>query len=316
MSTPVLPTVIRSAAIFTLNGYAYYFDQSGATVQINRQTEQTLDDFFGRLGETAHGSPVVDITFTPTGMIRSLDKPFPYGPSNLVAGWYAGQSIFTGSGTFLTKDGKQTLYARAGILKSPTLYLNPRKQIFGPMTIRCVNQISVQPTDAAALKTLSAVAFADATFDETKIVKDIYTASLGARTAPFNAMGARTGFEIEPTYQTEDIDDVNVGLADTLLNSIAWKVRFAPNNLAEADLDALANLQGIGAIIAGQDVAMLNEDLIIDSDFLTVTLPKAGVVKSENGFGVKKDRNGMVEFVNKMAFTAGVPNPLISLLIN
>lgn len=316
MSTPVLPVVTRSAAVFVLDGFAYYFDQSGASVVINRATEQTTDDFFGRLGETSHGGAVVDITFTPTGMIRTLAKPYPYGPTNLVNGWYAGASIFRGSGYFQTKDGKKTLYARAGILKSPSLSLGPKKQIFGPMTIRCINQINVQPTNAAALKTISANAFADTSFDASKIVKDVYTATLGARSAPFNAMGARTGFEIEPVYQTTDVNDDNLGIVDTTLDSVAWKCRFAPNNLTEAELDELANLQDANAIIAGQDVAMLDEDLVIDSDVLTVTLHKAGVVKSENGFGVKKDRNGMVEFVNKMTFTNGVPDPLITLLVN
>ncbi|MCX6896328.1 MAG: hypothetical protein NTZ16_12685 [Verrucomicrobia bacterium] len=315
MSTPILPTVLRSPAIFVLDGVVYYFDQSGAKVKTTRGTVAVKDDMFGIVGNASEGGPVVDITFTPTAMIRNLDKMLPFSGAG-IAGWYAGQSIFKGVGYFHTKAGTKTAYARAGILKPPTLYLHPTKPFFGPMTVRCLNKIDVQPTDAAALATLSATAFDDASFDETLLARDVYSAALGARIAPFNAMGGRDGFEIEPIFNTEDVKDSNLGTVETLITEIGYKARFAANNLTEAQLAELANWQGASAIIAGQDVAVLDEDLVIDGDPITVTLYKAGVTMAENGYGVKLDRNGQIEFVNRMSFAAGVPNPLIDLTVN
>jgi hypothetical protein len=321
MSAPVLPVVIRDASIFVFDGLSYYFSQEGSAVSTSRGTEQTTDDFFGRLGETSHGTPMGEVSLTPTGMIRNLAKLYPYGPKTIDgvtvgAAWYAGQSILTGSGYHHTKSGKKSLYTKCGLAKSPTLNLNPRKQLFGPMTFRYINSIAVQPTTASALKTISDTAFNDASFDEEVIVKDIYTATLGARLAPFDAMGARDGFEIEPIYELEEVPDVNVGVADIRMHSVAWRCRFAPNNLTEAQLDELCSWQGASAVIAGMDVSILDEDLIIDSDAFTVTLHKVGVVKGDNGFGAKRDRNGNVEFVNRMTFTNGIPNPLITMTIN
>jgi len=320
MSTPVLPVVKRDASVFIFNELAYYFDQSGARVSTTRATEQTLDDFFGRIGETAHGTPSGEIAFTPTGIIRSIAKVWPYGPATLEGvtrnTWYAGQSIFNGAGYMHTKSGTKSLYARVGISKPPTMFLSPRKQIWGPMSFRYINKIDVQPTDAAVLKTISQTAFADVSFDETKIKKDIYTGTLGVRAAPFNAMGARDGFEIEPMIGLVEAPDDNVGIADVTVDSVGYKVRFAPNNLTEAQLDELASWQGGSAVIAGQDVAMLNEDLVIDAGALTVTVHKVGVVKADNGFGVKLDRNGNIEMVNRMTFSGGVADPLVTVTIN
>ncbi len=319
MSNPVLPVIKRGAGIFVHNSLAYYFDQSGGGVSVSRATEQVTDDHFGRLGETSHGTPVGEVSLTPTGMIRSLAKLYPYGPAiieGVTRGWYAGQSIFNGTGYFHMKNGDKALYARAGVYKSPTLMLSSRKQVFGGMSFRFINKIDVPPTDGAVLKTVSNASFTDVTFDESLIVKDNYTATLGARSTPFDAMGAREGFELEATYGLTEVPDDGVGVADILVDSVAWRCKFAPNNLTEAQLDELCSWQGTNAIVAGQDVTFLDEDLIIDGGPLTVTMHKVGVVKAENGYGVKKDRNGNIELVNRMTFTAGVPDPLITMAIN
>lgn len=320
MSTPVLPSIIRGPGIISVGGYVYYFGQEGIKRTITRPTDPVKDDFYGIIKQTAKGGPMVDLTFTPTGMIRSLIKPFPYGPTNLVAGWYGGQSIMSGTVFIQTKAGEKILYARGGISKSPVLNLNPQKQVFGPMTVSAINNVNVQPDDAAVLKTISSTAFADTTFDDSLIVKDIYTATLGARATPFDAMGARDGFEVEMVYEIEDVMDGNIGIADKLLTSVEARVRFAPNNITEAQQDEIANWQGADAIKAGEDVSRgpggTAEDLIIDSDFLTATLHNAGVVKAEGGYGVKLDRNGQIEFVSSLRFTTGVPQPILSLVVN
>lgn len=311
----------RGAGILMFNGLALYYDQSGVRSVVSLPTEQTGDDFFGRIGETSKGSPVGELTVQPTGQIKSLAKLYPYGPAvieGVTRGWYAGQSIYGSVGYNHTKAGLKTLYAKIGITKSPTLIISPRRQIFGPMSFRYIKKTSgpTQPTAADALKTISSTAFNDASFDETTIVKEIPTLSLGARTSPLDAIGCRSGIEIEPIYEITEVDDDNVGSYEATVDSVAWRCRFAANNLTEAQFDELCNWQGADAHIAGQDIGFLNEDLIIDSDFLTVTLHNVGVVRGENGFGVKVDRNGMIEMVSSMAFTAGAPDPLITMTIN
>lgn len=318
MSTPVLPTVIRGPAIVQFGSYSFY-TEGDIRRRLTRNTAPTVTDFHGRIDETLV-SQMIDLEFTPAGELESLIKYFPFGPSNLVAASSIGSSILTGACTIHTKAGQTIAFNRAGIAKSPALRLGPRVTPYGPMTISCIGKAATQPTDPAYLKTIASLAFSDTGFDETKIVKDIYSAALGARSAPFNAMGARNGFEFEVAYDLENAEDDNIGIADRILTGLTATLRFAPNNLTEAQVDELTLLQDTDAIIPGQSVSRgpssVAEDLVLSSDVLDVTLHNAGVRSVEGGYGVKVDRNGNIEFVARMSFTTGAANPLFTLTLN
>lgn len=324
MSAPVLPVVIRGPGVVLIGAVPYYFT-GDLTAKLSRKTFDVASDFFGPFDVRSQGGPMVDIEFTPVGMITTaqLAALFPYGPSNIIAACSVGVSIFGASPTAVTiwtkADGLKAAYARGGVYKSPTLFLSPRKTAFGSMTVRAINKISVAPTTAGAFKAITTAAFTNATFDPTTVDTDIYTATLGVRSSPYSAMGAREGFELEPTYQMDDADDVNVGVADTFVTGVAWKCRFAPNNLTEAQADAICNWDGTDAILAGQSVARgpssVPEDLVIDADTMTATVHNVGLISATYGVGVKRDRVGMMEFAQQMVFTSGVAQPLVTLTV-
>lgn len=318
MSTPVLPTIIRGPAIVQFGSYSFY-TAGDIRRRVTRTTVPTATDFHGRIDETL-ASTMIDLEFTPAGELESLVKYFPFGPSNLVATSSIGNSILTGACTIHTKAGQTIAFNRAGISKSPTLQLGPRVTPFGSMTISAIGKAATQPTDAAYFKTIASATFANTDFDETKIIKDIYSAALGSRLTPFNAIGARNGFEFEVAYDLDNVEDDNVGIADRVLTGITATCRFAPNNLTEAQVDELMALQDSDAILPGQSISRgpssAAEDLVLTSDVLDATLHNAGVRTAEGGYGVKVDRNGNVEFVAKMTFTTGAPNPLFTLTLN
>jgi hypothetical protein len=321
MSTPVLPTIIRGPAIITFNSMSYYFKE-GVSVKPVKKTTEILTDFFGRIDSRLE-SIMVEIEGTPAGELRSAAKFYPYGPSNISAASAVGSSIFTASDLPLvlaTKAGLTTTFSRGGIAKSPTLFLSPRKTAYGSMVFRAIGKRSTQQTTSTWLKAIASASFTDTTFDDSKVKTDIYSAALGSRSSPYNAMGARTGFELEPVYELDDAEDDGVGIADTFITSVAWKLRFAPNNLTEAQLDTLANWQDTDAIIPGQSLSRgpsgAKESLVITADALSATLNAVGIQQVENGFGVKVDRNGMVEWVTRQTFTTGAPDPLITLVFN
>ena len=320
MSTPVLPDIIRGPAVAIHNGYTFYV---AGNIRVNhrRQLDPTPSDMHP-LGDTV-ASHIVELTFTPVGEIESLAKYLPYGPSNLAAASPFGTSIFGSSDkttVIHTLSGTTHTFHRTGILRTPTLNMSPRKTLFGEMAIACLGASNTQVTDAAYHKTLASSAFSDTNFDETKVVKDIYTASLGARATPYDALGARTGFEFSDGLVTEEVPDDNVGIADILITDIKPRISFDPNNLGEAEFDALLNIQGADAFKPGQYVGRgpsgTPEDLVVDSDVLTVTLHNAGITEAEQGFGKSVDRNGRVTFMGKSTFTAGVIDPLFTLTVN
>lgn len=321
MSTPVLPSIIRGPAIIIRDSYSFYV-AGDIRVNYRRQTDPTPSDMFGDLGHT-HASQVVELAFTPVGELESAVKYFPYGPSNLVAASSVGSSIFTASDVTTvihTKAGQTITYHRTGISRMPNLNLGPRATPYGEMVITALGASSTQPTDAAFLKTIASSAFSDTSFDPTKVIKDIYTATLGSRLSPYDAIGARNGFEFDPGLELTEVPDDNVGIADILVANINPRISFAPNNLTEAQLDTLLNHQGSDAILPGQFIGRgpsgSAEDLVVDSDALTVTLHDAGILEAENGYGVQVDRNGRVTFVSKAGFTTGAPDPRFSVVVN
>jgi hypothetical protein len=318
MSTPVIPTVIRGPGIILFNSFAYYFKEA-MTIRPRRGTTAIADDFHGTI-DMRHESVMVDIEATPAGELKSLANFYPYGPTNLVAASPIGNSIFTGADVPLviaTKAGLTMTFARGGIARMPSLFLSPRKTVFGTMGFSAIGMRAQQQTTDGWLKAIAAADFGDTSFDDTRMLTDVYAATLGSRAAPYDAIGARQGFELEPVLGLDDVPDDNVGVADRIITDVGWKCRFAPNNLTMAQVDAIANWDGADAIIPGQSVARgpagAAEDLIISADALTATLHTAGLTQQEIGVGVKVDMNGNIEFFARQTFTSGVANPFVTL---
>lgn len=315
----VKPVVIRGPAIVTFNSMVFYV-KGDIRDPFKRETFTVEDDFHGRIAERSAGLGMRTITFQPAGELKTLAKYFPYGPSSLVAGAGAiGQSILTGPLVIHTKAGKTYTYPRAGIAKMPTLFLGTKKPIFGPMEFHAFGDLTTTVTDTDFFETIAAASFTDTSFDDTKIKYGLYSAALGARSAPYSAMGAREGFTFEPTITLEQCLDDNVGVADELLTGISWRVKFAPNNLTREELDVMVMLQDTNVIQPGEDVGRgpgATENLVITGPgFTAATLHRAGIVSADGGFGTKIDANGEVEFANSMYFTTGVAQPLVTLTL-
>ncbi len=320
MADPVIPVVIRGPAVIIRDSNTFY-TQGNIAVKRKRPTFDVVSDMFGKIDTRVAGVEVTEIEFTPVGEIENMAKYFPYGPTSLVSTVSIGTSIFGAadvSTVIHTKAGQTITYSRTAITKTPTLNLSPKKTIYGPMTITAIGKSSTQPNTDGYIKTIAATAFSDTSFDPTKIKTSIYSAALGTRTAPYNAMGAREGFEVECALETDEVQDDSWGVVDMILASMKWTCKFAPNNLTEAQVDALVNSQGTSVIKVGESVAKgpagVAENLVITGDNLVVTLNNVGIVTAEHGYGAKIDRNGTIEFTTKAGFTTGAMTAMASLV--
>lgn len=322
-ATPTtIPTVLRGRCAIAFGSH-FFYTKDGVTVSRRKGTFNVSTDSEGII-DTRLQNHRVEISFTPAGELRGMAKFWPHGPSSLESAAIARprQSILSGACTIYAIDqGVTVAYNKAGITTPPPLILSPTKTAWGPMTITAIGNIAATSglVDSAYIKTHAAAAFSDTSFDDTKIYTDIYSAALGARSAPYTAIGAREGFTITPQVATFDVEDENVGIADIRLESIGYRVSFAPNNLTEAELDALLMDQGADAILPGSSVARgpsgVAENLVITGDHLVATIANVGVVSAEHGFGVKRDRNGNIEFAQRMSFTSGAADPLITVTL-
>lgn len=320
MSTPVIPKIIRDAAVVIRDGMTFY-PQSDIKAPFTRNTQETASDMFGNIGDTLESSERM-ISFTPVGEIRNLAKLYPYGPSSLVAACAVGSRVCGDSNiptVIHTRGGKTYTFPRTGIMTMCPMTLGPRATPFGEMSIVSLPPLDGALTDDDAQKTNASSAFSDTSFDAAKVLKLIYFGALGDRETPFDNIGARDGFKLTPFVETEAIPDDNIGIADYIITKVGCRLTFSPNNFTEDDYDAFLNFQGSDVILPGQYLgrgpAGVAEDLILDSDALTATFHNVGIKNGQNSYGVRVDQNGEIEMTYKMGFTTGAPSPIFSLVI-
>lgn len=316
MSTPILPTVLRGPAIILRDSMAFYVE-GDIKYKYVRKTHKVSSDEVGRVRDVMAGG-MIEIDFTPAALFKTLGKYYPYGPSSLVAASSVGTSIFGAAAVpcvIHRKAGQTITFTRSGVSKCPPMHLGPGKPGFGGMGISVIGKAAVQVTDAAYWRTVASAAFADATFDPADIFSGLYSAALGERTTPLDAIGARTGFDFECGLSLKDVEDDNVGVCDRFLTEISPKLKFAPNNLTQDQLAELIGLQGSDAMACGESLGRDEEDLVVTGDDLTLTLHNAGCVSADGGFGMGADAVGETEWVPELKFDAGAPLPLFTMAL-
>jgi hypothetical protein len=182
------------------------------------------------------------------------------------------------------------------------------------MTFSCLMASNFTPTAPSAWKTISASAFADTTFDSSKVRMAQYTAAWGSA-PPYNAMISQDGFTLTPAIATESISADNYGIIDMALKSVTGTAHFKPANLTEAQIDTLVALQGGGAMAPGQAIGDGGHDLVITSGRLVATLKMAAAVDYRLMYATGKLRAGDVAFAAATTFTGGTPNPIFTFTI-
>lgn len=309
-----LPVLIISPAIITWNGHTYY-TKVGIKSEYKRETFKITTDIDGDIDERMKTQMQV-VSFQPVGAAADMTGYFPYGVADV------GKSIFTGTNlplVIVTKFGGtsnlgQTItYPRAGCSKFPQLRLKNTDTLFGDMEFTCLGDPTVQPNAAGTWETIASATFADTTFDETKLVTDIYTAAYGS--SPFATMGSMAGWEVDITSELSQIHADDFGITDMILKSLTATAKFAPSNLTQANISTLLNNQTTGYIYPGQSLSKSNTDLVITGSgngavTLTVTIKNAGPKQAGFMYGVDKHRLEAVEFTSKRTWTSGVGNAL------
>jgi hypothetical protein len=311
MSTPLL---VHGPAIITFSGVSYYFKE-GLKGSIKRSRAKIEVDAFGQIAEVAKDC-IVEFTGTPAGAIRAADLAgqMPYLPVNI------GQSIFGATDVPLVvqtiNDGAAITWQRGAISKyAPILLSATHGTIYkGDMTFSCLMASNFTPTATAAWKSIGSSAFADTTFDPSKVRMAQYIAAWGSA-SPYNAMLAQDGFTLTPSITTESISVDNYGIIDLALKSVTGAVHFKPANLTEAQIDALIQLQGGAAMLPGQAIGDGGNDLVIASSLLVATLKMAGAVDYGLLYATGRLRAGEVAFGAATTFTSGSPNPVFTFSI-
>jgi len=309
-----IPLRIHGPAIVLFNGVSYYF-KTGLRGSVKRGRAKIDVDAFGQIAEIAKDT-VVEFTGTPAGAIRAADVAgqMPFTPAMV------GRSIFGNMDIPLViqtvNDGATITWSRGAIKKyAPILLSATRGTLYkGEMTFACLMASTFTPTSASAWKSITTGAFSDASFDSSTVRMAQYAAAWGSA-APYNAMIAEEGFTLHPSISIEDIMVDNFGVVDMVIKSVTGTASFKPSNLTEAQIDALIDLQGSSAWLAGRAIGDGGNDLVISSSLLVATLKMAGAVDYELMYATGKLRAGEVAFAAATTFTGGTPNPLFTFTI-
>jgi hypothetical protein len=310
MSNVILPSIIQGPCYLAHGGVVQYVKKD---IQVSDNVESwNPETATGTLGER-HKSRSYKLTYTNNGMISAalLDYYF----AALLDLTKIGKSIINGAATIYSlTENKTYAFNAAGLSKPPNLVLSPAGTVWEAAELTAIGDVTKQPTDAAALRTLTNTFTADTTFDESKVVTDIYKAALGARTTPYNGMGSIDGFKLNFGFSVKNITAGDVGIADVILMDVTAGAGFTPSNLTEAEIDTLLGVQGAGAILPGQSYAKANEDLVITGTQTgwVFTLKHAGAKKQDRQYLAGDHRHKEITFVNSRKYTTGAPGAYLA----
>lgn len=305
---------IAGPAIVTFDSQTWY-TEGDISVDIQQAEWEPQSSRFGNLGPRIKSLPVGRVSFKPDGQVTSgrLAKAFPYGLGDI------GKSIFGAADKTLvihTLGGQIYTFGKAGLSQTPSLVLAADKTVFdGQIGFMCLNKTDTDPTTADAFLDITAGAFTDTSFDETKIITPGYSAAYG--TSPYDAMESLDGFRVELPIRISEISVNRFGTVGAYLTGIGPAVcRFAPAGMTEAEWLALVDLDGASVRLPGVAVGSGSTDLVITGTGLVVTLPKCGCNASRLAFGTAKERLGELVFKTRSVFTAGVPGALLSFTVS
>ncbi len=302
---------IAGPAIITFDGQSF-FSKGDIVVKNTREIFDVNSSMHGLI-DKREKSISAEVSFTPVGEVEALTKYFPYTVAEI------GKSIFPATDKPLviqTLAGTKFTYARAALIKMPSLKLAATDTFFGDMTFLCLRKSDVDPATADAFLKVEATALSDATFDQTKITSPGYIAAYGL--TPYNAIESHDGFAVEIGMDIiRDYVD-RFGCVSARLKSLSASAKFTPSGMTEANFAALLALDGTSAIIPGQSVARAGTDLVITGGTtplaISITIHKAGIVNAGLAFG-EPQRLGELEFVSKRTWQTGVADPLYTFAV-
>ena len=312
---PIQPLVIQGPAVVEYDG-AFHFSNGGVSITLDTATNNTPSDIGGELGKTLK-SRANKISVPLVGERKNFTKLYPY------TGAAIGKRIFNPAGAankpikIHTWEDQQTItFARGALTKAPGMSAGPNKTLWSSaVEFSALGDSTKAPTAVDFWRTIGAFAngFTYPTPDETTITKDIYHAALGALAAPYSAMTALTGFDIEIAYAFKTIEADEVGIAEMTLESIIPTVKFVPANLTQAQVDTLLRTQGASALLPGQSIGVKGQSLVIASDNLSISLANMGAESFAETYKGGEHRLKELTFSGKVTWTAATLDTIFTL---
>lgn len=250
-----------------------------------------------------------EITFTPSGAFTNEQAAILWA----LAGINVGNSILGASDVPLVvhgRDGVKHTFHNAIVTKPPQILYGVDKTLMGPVTFTAILAKSTDPTNAAAYMTTASAAYpGDAGF----VIADHFTKAPSAAwgvSSPWAAILTESGWTIDVNAEVKEESADGLGTYDLVLSGIKVSAKAAIIGPTVAQVvTKLKSDQAFGTDLTGDDLV-----ISAGAGAPLVTISNAALVDSAARWANNVNRIGETEWIATRSFTAGTPDPLITIV--
>ncbi len=243
-------------------------------------------DYFAELYPAAYRTPVVG-----TDIFGAIDVP--------VVIW--------------TFDGQKITFNRSALTKMPDLNLAADKQLFGGATYTALGTLEESLDTEGRFAEIQAAAFADTSWDPSKVLTLVYGASWGA-VAPWDSIASQSGFtfSFELALAEEPSDAYGIASMTIAAGGLSVVGKCQPHGITAAQILAANQPKKRGqSIYTGGQTLALTTAVEAEPYF---NLFNAALKTLPLQAGAELNRNGEVEFVaTTNRYTAGALQPVFEI---
>jgi len=307
--------IIKGPAAIERDGTFLYIHGDIIATPVRGTVQQQVDSV--GFNDEREGTFKWEIGFTPAGVASAayFDELYPAAYRTPIVG----TDIFGAVDTPIviwTFDGQKITFNRSALTAMPDLNLAADKQLFGGATYTALGTLEESLDTAGRFAELQAAAFADTSFDPSKILTLVYGAAWGA-IAPWDSIASQTGFTFTFDLALAEEPSDAYGIAGMTIGAGGLNVvgKCQPQGITAAQiLAAMAPVKRGQSIYSGAGNAntLALTTATVDEPFFNLfnsalkTLPLQA--------GAEVNRNGEVEFVaTTNRYTAGAMQPVFEI---
>jgi hypothetical protein len=302
---------ILGPCIVTLDGATYYVEKD-VKVTVNKSFKgRDLRGSFGTKFDDTLLDVVVDVELQPS-MWKDTAKMFA------ILGKLPGQRVFGNTDKALEitsiTEGLKYTYSRAAILEPPKIGAGVKKDLLGPMKVKCLRASASALSGANSIVApTTGVTFSDTSFDSTKLFDVPFAVTYGDGSI-LGAADTEDGVDLDWEVDTSALESDQVGIYDYKVLGLRGKASLTPVGITAANLLALAKMQGTG-VRRGAKMSTLAADLVLAglvSGDPTITLANAYPGNSGMQGDVEKNLADKFEFISVRKVTNSALTSLVT----
>jgi hypothetical protein len=302
--------IIKGPAAIQRNANFLYVNGDIVATPVRNTINQAVDSI--GYNDEREGDFRWELGFTPAGIATAayFDELYPAAYRTPVVGTdiFGDEDVPVIIWTF---DGQKITLNRSALTKMPDLMLAADKQLFGAATYTALGTLEEDLDTEGRFAEIEAAAFADESFDPSKLLTLPYTAAWGS-SEPWNDMDSQSGFTFSFEIALAEEPSDRYGIASMTIGAGGTTVtgRCQPQGITAAKILAAMQPKKRGQSIHGENL-VVNTGTAAEPTF---TAYNAALKTLPLQAGAEVNRSGEVEFVSRTnRYTNGGRQPVFEI---